>query len=78
MVRTARKNFYRHVEPLEEVEDRIPSPPFYRIHRSYIVNFNRVYELHTRSEGEWEVKRVNKVLPASRMRMEELKEMKWI
>ena len=70
-MRTARKNVYRHVEPLEEVVDRFPSPPFYRIHRSYIVNLNRIYEL--RSRGEWEVKRVNKVLPVSRRRMEELR-----
>ena len=76
LVRAARKNIYRHVEPLEEVEDRLPSPPFFRIHRSYIVNLNRVYELRSRGDGEWEVKMdppVNKVLPVSRRRMDELR-----
>ncbi len=78
MVRTARKNVYRHVEPLEEVEDRLPSPPFFRIHRPYIVNLDRVFELRTRGEGEWELKMdppVNNVLPVSRRRMDELREL---
>ena len=55
-LRTARKKLYKHIEPLEEVEDRLPSPPFFRIHRSYIVNLDRVYELRSRGDGEWEVK----------------------
>ena len=54
------------------------SPPFLRIHRSYIVNLNRVYELRTRAEGKWEPKMdlpVNKVLPVSRRRIEELRKL---
>ena len=45
LIRTARKKRYPHVEPLETIESRLPSPPFFRIHRSYIVNLDRVYEL---------------------------------
>lgn len=78
LIRTARKKLYPHIERLEEVEDRLPSPLFLRIHRSFIVNLDRVYELRSRGEGEWEVKMdppVNKVLPGSRRRMDELKEM---
>jgi DNA-binding LytR/AlgR family response regulator len=77
IVRTARRRRYRHVEPLEEVEARLPSPPFFRIHRSYIVNLNRVMELRTRNDRDYEVKMdppVNKVLPVSRGRYEELVE----
>ena len=57
-----------------------PSPRqrFFRFHRSCIVNLDRVYELRSRGEGEWEVKRVNKVLPVSRRRMDELRELQGI
>ncbi len=78
IVRTARKKVYKHVEPLDEVEARLTSPPFFRIHRSYIVNLERVYALRSRGDGEWEVKMdppVNKVLPVSRRRMKELREL---
>ncbi|MCI0807469.1 MAG: LytTR family transcriptional regulator, partial [Chloroflexi bacterium] len=34
LIRTARKKRYPHVEPLETIESRLPSPPFFRIHRS--------------------------------------------
>ena len=76
LIRTARKRTRRHVEPLHEVEPRLPSPPFFRIHRSYLVNLDRVFEVRTRGEGEWEVKMdppVNKVLPVSRSRYPKLK-----
>ena len=76
LLRTARKKPYSHIEPLEEVEARLSSPPFFRIHRSYIVNLDRDYELRSRGDGEWEVKMdppVNKVLPVSRRRMDELR-----
>ncbi len=78
LIRTARKTMRRHSERLEQVEERLPSPPFFRIHRSYIVNLDRVYELRSRGSDEWEVKMdppVNKVLPVSRRRMEELREL---
>jgi len=75
LIRTARVKLFRHVEPLEDVEARLPSPPFFRIHRSYIVNLNRVLELRLRGERDYEVKMdppVNKVLPVSRDRYPEL------
>ncbi len=76
LIRTAARKRYPHIEPLETVEVRLPSPPFFRIHRSCIVNLDRVYELRSRREGEWEVKMdppVNKVLPVSRRRTDELR-----
>jgi DNA-binding LytR/AlgR family response regulator len=42
------------------------------------VNLDRVYELRSRGNDEWEVKMdppVNKVLPVSRRRMEELRKL---
>ncbi len=78
LIRTARKTMRRHSERLEQVEERLPSPPFFRIHRSHIVNLDRVYELRLRGNDEWEAKMdppVNKVLPVSRRRMEELRKL---
>ena len=71
LIRTARKELYRHVEPLEEVDARLPSPPFFRIHRSYIDNLDRVLELRLLGERDHEVKLdppVNEVLPVGRDR----------
>ncbi|MCI0807465.1 MAG: LytTR family transcriptional regulator DNA-binding domain-containing protein [Chloroflexi bacterium] len=76
LIRTSRSKRYPHVEPLESVEGRHPSLPFFRIHRSYTVNLDRVYELRSRGDGEWELKMdppINKVLPVSRRRMDELR-----
>ncbi len=75
-IRTARKEIYRHSERLDQVEARLPSPPFFRIHRSYVVNLNRVFELRSRGDDEWELKMdppVNKVLPVSRRRLRDLR-----
>ena len=77
-IRTARKKLYRHSERLDQVEARLPSPPFFRVHRSYVVNLNRVLELRSRGDDEWELKMdppVNKVLPVSRRRLPDLREM---
>ncbi len=66
------------MEALDEVEARLPSPPFFRIHRSFIVNLDRALELRTRGERDYEVKMdppVNMVLPVSRGRYSALVEM---
>ncbi|MFV2044727.1 MAG: LytTR family DNA-binding domain-containing protein [Anaerolineales bacterium] len=76
LIRTACGKRNPHVEPLESVEGRLPSPPFLRIHRTYIENMDRVRELRSRRDGEWELKMdppVNNVLPVSRQRMDELR-----
>jgi len=78
LIRTARKKLYRHSERLDLVEGRLPSPPFFRVHRSYLVNLNRVLELRSRGDDEWELKMdppVNKVLPVSRRRLPDLREL---
>lgn len=78
LVRAARKKLYEHIEPLEEAEARMLSLPFLQIHRSYIVNLDRVYELRRRSENDWALRMdppVNKVLPVSRDRISDLWEL---
>ncbi len=78
LIRTARKKLYRHSERLDQVEARLPSPPFFRVHRSYVVNLNRVLELRSRGDDEWELKMdppVNKVLPVSRRRLPDLRDL---
>ena len=78
LVRTARKGLHRHLEPLHDLEPRLPSPPFFRIHRSYLVNLDRAFELRQRGQGEYEIKMdppVNKVLPISRNRYPQLREL---
>ncbi|MFQ5944557.1 MAG: LytTR family DNA-binding domain-containing protein, partial [Anaerolineales bacterium] len=65
-------------ERLDQVEARLPSPPFFRVHRSYVVNLNRLLELRSRDDDEWELKMdppVNKVLPVSRRRLTGLREL---
>ena len=78
LIRTARKKLYRHSERLDQAEARLPSPPFFRVHRSYVVNLSRVLEIRSRGDNEWELKMdppVNKVLPVSRRRLSDLREL---
>jgi DNA-binding LytR/AlgR family response regulator len=78
LVRLAEKTSLRHIEPLGDLEPRLPSPPFFRIHRSYLVNLDRAFEIRERDEGEYELKMdppVNKVLPISRLRYAKLREL---
>ena len=78
LVRTARKHLHKHVEPLDEVQTRLATPAFFRIHRSYVVNLDRVYELRSRGDDEWDLKMdlpVKKVLPVSCRRMDKLRKL---
>ena len=75
-VRIASRRRLRHAEPLEVVERRLPSPPFFRTHRTYLVNLDRVKELRARSEHDWELRLdppVNRVLPIARNRLRALR-----
>ena len=72
LVRTRRKRSYRSVEKIGEIEDRLPSPPFFRCHRSYIVNLERVRELRRRGERDHDLKLdppVIKLVPLSRTKL---------
>jgi DNA-binding LytR/AlgR family response regulator len=72
LVRTARKRRYRGVRRLSEWERRLRAAAFLRIHRSYLVNRERIREIRLRrgDPNDWEIKLdppVNAVLPVGRM-----------
>jgi len=71
LVRTARRRLLRSTQRLDEWEEALSGGRFVRIHKSYLVNFDRVRELRLRKgdPNDWEVKLdppVNAVLPVSR------------
>jgi two-component system LytT family response regulator len=72
LVRTRRARRRRVVESLGELVGRLPSPPFFRAHRSHLVNLDRVREVRRRSDGQgWELRLdppVNTIVPLSRSR----------
>jgi DNA-binding LytR/AlgR family response regulator len=71
LLRTARKRRYRGVRRLSEWEKRLRAAGFLRVHRSYVVNLDRIRELRLRpgDRNDWEIKLdppVNVVLPVGR------------
>jgi len=71
LVRTARKTRHRSVHPLSVWQRRLRGAGFVRIHRSYLVNLDRVREIRLRrgDPNDWEIKLappVNAVLPIGR------------
>ena len=71
LVRTARKRRYRGTRRLAEWEKRLRAAGFLRVHRSYLVNLQRVREVRLRQgdRNDWELKLappVNVVLPVGR------------
>jgi DNA-binding LytR/AlgR family response regulator len=79
LVRTARKTRYLSARRLAEWERRLTGQGFVRIHRSYLVNLDRVREIRLRSgdPNDWEVKMdppVNAVLPVGRSYLLKMKQ----
>jgi DNA-binding LytR/AlgR family response regulator len=71
LLRTASKRRYRGVTRLPQWEKRLRAAGFLRIHRSFLVNLDRVREVRLRrgDPNDWEVKLdppVNVVLPVGR------------
>jgi DNA-binding LytR/AlgR family response regulator len=58
LLRTARKRRYRGVRRLSEWEKRLRGVGFLRVHRSYVVNVDRIREIRLRpgDRNDWEVK----------------------
>ena len=78
LVRTARKARYRSTHRLAAWQRRLASRGFVRIHRSYLVNLDRVREVRLRrgDPNDWEVRLdppVNAVLPVSRLYLANLR-----
>ena len=78
LVRTSRRTRYRSTDRLSAWEHRLRDSGFVRVHRSYLVNLDRVRELRLRrgDTNDWEVKLdppVNAVLPVGRGYLAKLK-----
>lgn len=75
-IRTRGRRRLRDVRSLGEVLALFPPTLFVRVHRSYVVNADRVAEVRLRPSGrDWEVKMeapVNRVLPVGRSRLRQL------
>jgi len=51
------------------------TPPFLRVHRSFVVNLDRVRQIRRRPSGDWELRLdppVNKLIPVARSRTKAL------
>ena len=71
LVRTARKTRLRSVRSLGDLDKALKRRGFLRIHRSFVVNLDRVREVRMRKgdDNDWELKLdppVNAVLPVGR------------
>jgi DNA-binding LytR/AlgR family response regulator len=78
-VRTARKTRFRSVRSLGQLERKLKPLGFMRIHKSYLVNLDRVREIRLRKgdDNDWELKLdppVNAVLPMGRGYLARLRE----
>ena len=77
LVRLRGRNQLRDVRRLAELEKLLAPFGLLRIHDSYIVNLERVFEIRPREAGsrDWEVVMeppVNRVLPVARVRVGEV------
>ena len=71
LVRTARKTRLRSVRSLGDLEKTLKRRGFLRVHKSFVVNLDRVREVRIRKgdDNDWELKLdppVNAVLPVGR------------
>jgi DNA-binding LytR/AlgR family response regulator len=71
LVRTARKKPYRSTRRIADLLVRLPAPPFFRCHESYVVNLARVRSIE--AAGRDRRLRldppVNRLLPVARGRL---------
>lgn len=59
---------------LSRLEQRLPNPPFLRVHRSHIVNFDRVERMIALDDSRLEVRlKDGTVVPVSRARSQEIR-----
>ncbi len=57
---------------LRELEERLDFPPFFRCHRSYIINLNYIEEVITWFNGTYNLKIGDEKIPVSRSNVKEL------
>ena len=72
LIQTRRKKPYRSVQRLNELAQKLPSPPFVQCHREYIVNLNRVQSITPRESRDYDLRLdppINKRIPIARNRL---------
>ena len=72
LIRTRSRRRYRSVETMGDLEQHLSAPPFFRCHKGFIVNLERVRELRRRGDRDHELKLdppVNTVIPLARGRL---------
>ena len=76
LIRIRRKKPYISIQRLGDIEKVLPKPAFFRCHREYIVNLNRVRSLLPRETRGYDIKLdppVNKRIPVARTRLTALR-----
>jgi len=59
---------------IKDLEERLPNPPFLRVHRSHLVNLDHVDRLVGLDDTRFEVRMKNgSVIPVSRARSQEIR-----
>jgi len=69
---------FRTALSLHELEDRLPSPPFFRCHRGYLVNLDWVKEIHPWFNGAYQLVLADQQktqVPVSRLCVRDLRQM---
>jgi DNA-binding LytR/AlgR family response regulator len=72
LVRAARRTAYRSTERLSTLAGRLPCPPFFRCHNTYLVNLLRVRRLERKQGRDYSLRLeppVNRLLPLARGRV---------
>mgnify|MGYP006356522035 CR=1 FL=1 len=73
MIHTQRKRYLVSLR-IRDLENRLPNPPFLRVHRSHIVNLDQVDRLAGLDDARFEVRMKNGALvPVSRARSQEIR-----
>ena len=73
MIHTQRKRYLVSLR-IRNLEDRLPNPPFLRIHRSHLVNLDHVDRMVGLDDARFEVRMKNGTLvPVSRARSQEIR-----
>lgn len=73
MIHTQRKRYLVSLR-IRSLEDRLPYPPFLRVHRSHIVNLDHVDRMLGLDDARFEVRMKNgAIVPVSRARSQEIR-----
>jgi two-component system LytT family response regulator len=73
MIHTERKRYLVSLR-IRNLEERLPNPPFLRIHRSHIVNLDHIDRMVGLDDARFEVRMKNgTVVPVSRARSQEIR-----